>query len=582
MTEEPLLGGAHGRRNAALAAAAGLVLLLLGLAWLLRGGSRGDRDREPQPERVAAADALLQPAVLEPGAAERRLAPAPDMPEDATAPIEKHEAAPPAEDVTATFVGSFVRPDRAGVLAGPGTLRLRRADGSEREVGFPLGDSVTVAGLPLGHYTALVRAPGFRHREQALDLSSLEYAEEDGRERRNGEPVFTLRLFLWPQNWVAVVVETRDGRPFGALAAELGMEPKQIFVAAFDARVWLEPPGPDAWSEPADRTVAVFRGPSGHHNWELPGAAVGSLELLKPPPLWAGLRVHQVPLGWELLPPGADEVVFRLDAAALEERLGRLRLRVVDANGTPLPGALVTLLADGSAYRRGDLHDAAADGDGRVELRRIVPDRYELTVRHGEALHQDMLQMAPAEERDLGDIVLGAAATVIVQVRKADGSPTCAWLELGPYRPGASERELYPPMLSRHADPGEDYPLALPSGRSIVRATVCTGFGQHYVSDDRSPSVLLDTEALPAGPIQLVVREPQPVRFSSASQEAASLAVLDELDLVLASLSLGGDEPASAELAPGSYRARASKADGAPLGVTSFLVLDAPLLVTLP
>jgi hypothetical protein len=41
------------------------------------------------------------------------------------------------------------------------------------------------------------------------------------------------RLYLWPRDWVAIVVRTSDGRPFTELARELGLEPKSLFVGRF-------------------------------------------------------------------------------------------------------------------------------------------------------------------------------------------------------------------------------------------------------------------------------------------------------------------------------------------------------------
>src|SRR5262249_8369595 len=75
----------------------------------------------------------------------------------------------------------------------------------------------------------------------------------------------------------------------------------------------------------------------------------------------------------------------------------------------PVGEALVTLRADDSAHRRKDQGSVPTGSDGRLELARVVLGRYELEIFRGESQHQELIELRPAERRDLGDIPLGNA-----------------------------------------------------------------------------------------------------------------------------------------------------------------------------
>ena len=479
------------------------------------------------------------------------------------------------------FVGSFVLPDRNRVRLDAGTVEFTHEDGTRREREVHDAEGVFVADLPAARYRVAVRAEGYRHREQTLDLTADENYTTARDSRGAPTRVYEHRLTLWPADWIAVIVETPDGRPFPVLADELGLEPRRIFVGAFEARTRPDPPGEGAWSEVVDSAPARFRPAPGYQGWQLPGSCIGSLQVTEPPPFWVGLGVHGVPVGWELVQPRQTEVRFRLDAAALESRFATLTLRVVDAaTERALPDARVTLRADTSAHRRADLHDVVPDSEGRVTIGRIVPGLYELSVVHGEAIHQDRPRLVPGKTLDLGTVAIGAGRGFTVQAVREDGSTVEAWVEIGPYRQGENVHDLYPPMLSRHTDHDGACPLPTPTAASIVRATVMGR--RSYPTGERSENTLVEPEALPTGALRLVVHDPCDVQFETKSPHAVRIEVLDELELVIESLPLSADETPGAGLIPGTYRARTVDAAGGVLAEVPFEVAEDPVRVVLP
>lgn len=495
------------------------------------------------------------------------------------APPVAPKSAPPAPVVSVTLLGSFRRPDGSEIEVDRARTELRDALGLVRSVDVQRSKSVRMTALAPGRYTVRVEAPGFEHREQIVDSSRVENAKREG----NSEPVFEEQLVLWPAGWVAVVLETTDGRPFSALASDMGFEPVRVFAGAFQVRTRLDPPSvrdtPGSGETPPDpAALARFRPPSGYKSWELPKSSIGSLELMRAPPFWVGLDVYGTPFGWELLSPGAREIVFRLDLAALEERFARVKLRVVDETGRkPVEHALVTLRADSSVHRRADLTDVASPADGRVELVRVVPGRYELCVVRGESQHLEMVDLHPGERRDLGDIALGLAAGIEVLVVGVDGKPAEAFVEIGPYEKGARCGDLYPQMLRHHSDGRGHEKLPMPSGTSIVRAAVAIGRSNgagssQEVRGARSANLLLDPRSIPNPPLRLELREPFQVHIATKRAEGARIEVLDELDLVVARSVKTTDRALDAELVPGRYRAHAVTPEGVAGLDTPFVV----------
>jgi hypothetical protein len=473
----------------------------------------------------------------------------------------------------------FTDPRRNEIELASGSVELRCEGREPRLLEARNAASVRFEHLPPGIYAAQVSAPGFLHRAQRFDLTSLEGAEG----LQDGRAVFGERLVLWPDGWVAVVVRTSDGRSFEALAGELEMEPGHLFVDAFEARAVRAIPGPDSWEAVEIPPIAVFHKPPTYQAWQLPGSSVGSLQLLEEPPMWIGLALHGQLLGWEPLQRGATEIEFRLDADAFERCFASVALRTLDGSGAPLAGARATLKPDTSAHRRSDLADVESDADGRIAFARVIPGRAELSVLFGEALHQELLTLKAGEHRDLGDVELAPGAAVPIRVVDEEGRPVTAWIEIAPFREGQPVDELYPPNLHRLTGSDGEFRLPMPSSPSIVRARAAVP-PRMLPTDDQSPNVLLDPAAPPREPLVLTVREPIGVTFELPAGEGFSVEVTDELGVLVVAPPyerLDEGQPVE-ELVPGNYRARLLDAERALVGETAFTLADAPQRVRLP
>jgi len=366
---------------------------------------------------------------------------------------------------------------------------------------------------------------------------------------------------------------------------------------------------PDSGASEDGPPPAIFVRPPGYQSWELPDGAIGSLRLRRALPFWAGLTVLGKLHAWRLVQPGDVEVAFELGLEDFDERCATLRLRVIDGlTHVPLPDAEVTLRADTSAHRREDQREVAPDGDGVVELQRILPGRYELTVERGEAQHQQRLDLESGGTRDLGDVALAQGPAIELLVLDERGEPAQACIEIAPYGPGKRVDALYPPMLHRRSGSDGRYRLARPAVRSIVRARVevSTSMGQPS-RGARTENVLLDPRDLPASPLVLRLREPVAVSFEVASPHQVEVA--DELDVVVAwveppseprprwhgrwthtlgvdgqpvRLSAGAPLGDTRELVPGRYTARFFDEAGDVSGETSFVVGMLPTSVRGP
>lgn len=492
---------------------------------------------------------------------------------------------PTAPEDGVTLDAQFTRPDGSVLEVERASIELRDAAGSVRSAAVRRSQLVRIERLVPDIYTVQVVAPGFDHREQILDMRLGEQAPRDR--------VFQERLTLWPADWVAVVVETPDGRSFAALAADLGQEPMRLFVGAFQVHARLDAPGSgvasgaNQESGDGESKLARFRPPPKYKSWELPKSCIGSLEVLHRPPLWLGLDLFGKPVGWEMLAPGQHEVVFRIDLALLEARFARVALRVVDGRShAPLAGASVTLRADASAHRRSDQSNVPTGRDGRVEFARIVPGRYELAVARGEAQHQRMLALDVGERRDLGEIALGDSLGVDVLVIDELDKPTKAYLEIGPFTKGARSGEMYPQMIRHSADASGKGRVPMPSDPAIIRATLeggrWNGDGSvQEIRGVRSANVMLDPRTPPSAPLRLKLRTPVEVHLTTKLPEAQRIEVWDEFDVVVARTVKGKGTALDAQLVPGRYRARTVAADGTAGFETPFTVDREPQRIEL-
>ncbi|MEO6710621.1 MAG: hypothetical protein ABIP42_13660, partial [Planctomycetota bacterium] len=462
-----------------------MTLLIVFLAWLTR--DTWDLPPEGLPSEMPSQAQTLEAAELAPPSVAGEPAPSSRKQASSTklaAPpkIDPHDV--PLSDVSF----EFVRPDFFPVVVTRATLEVTLRDGTSRTVGVNGESSVTLR-LPPGRCAVRVEARGYVHREQSI---LVEERRAGVREQGQQLPGQHERLVMWPiaKEWVAVVLLTHDGRPFTALAQDLGLEPKRLFFDVFAVRTQLSPPGDPG--NPPEATAGRFHAPNGYVV-DLPGGVIGWLELARDPPVWAGLSVLGSTVGWELIRPGDTQIAFEIDPTILDARCARLRLRVLDASTrAPSTDARVTLRADKSPHRRPDQEKLAPGPDGRVEFERVLPGRYELEVTRGEDLEQRRVELAEQQVLDLGDLLLQRNGSIELLVVDAEGAPISAFIEIAPLESGKRVDELYPPMLHRRSDERGRCKLPLPSVRSFVRARVEVGTSAGQPADGaRTPSLLL-------------------------------------------------------------------------------------------
>jgi len=528
------------------------LLALAGLVWLARGGG-SEAPALPRPPVSEARGGGLEPGpsagpelgpteIPDDGAGAPGRTPAPASPTFPSPTPEASGSPRPSFVLRLELVG----PDRAALAAPGARARLQGDGGSDVELGPSIENGTVIEGaIEPGNWSLVVEAEGFRHIPERLALDAQAFEEEDGR------AVFRHRATLWPAGWIPVVVRTPDGRPFVALAEDAGHEPKRFYWQAFEVRTARDS---FSFAAPADpEPVATFRPAPGYQVVEIAPGVAGSLQELAPRPWYAGLWVHGVFQAEQLVAPDAQEVVFELGRAALEARLARVRLRVRERDsGRPVLDARATLKADTSAHRRKDLSDVGSDEAGRIVFERVLPGEHELSVQRGDNLLQRRLTVAPGEDLDLGELVLGLEAGIPLVVVDAEGRGTRAFVEIAPYEPGADVGRLYPPNLHRTTDGQGRYVLPVPDRVSIVRARPILDPRGH--AEVGTPNAILDPTRLPPE-VRLVAQTPVAVRFEPRLPLGAGeeLAVEDHLGLVIARVAERETEVA---LVPGTYRVR--------------------------
>jgi hypothetical protein len=542
--------------------------LACGLAWFIHGhsegelgGISGDRPEGLRPEgsdgalsppsaaeEIAGAGSI-QTSVSEKPAA-RLVEPAPVTP-----PLSSEDQSEDPSSVS--FTGELVLPSGERIEVASFRAELRGESGPALSASGVGQGSISFRGLTPQVYELSVQAEGYTHDTQVLD-----YSDAAGELEEPG--AVTVRVILWPSNWIPLVIRTADGRPFRALAEDLGWEARQMFVKAFDIKVSAELAGPGSELPALDPELATFHVPSGNQVVELASAVAGSLELHVDPPLWAGLWIHGQHFASGILRSTREQLYFEIDHEDVAASLSGVELRVVDsASGLPVAGARVTLKADISSHRRADLSDQETDADGVIRFGWVMPGEHVLTILREGSIVQRILTVKSATTINLGDVPIGSSPELTVRVVDVRGNEVPAWIEIGPFERGRSVRELYPPNIHRKTSDDGHYSAPVPDRKSIIRARPLrlNGTTRSYPHVG-SLNHLIDPAALLP---ELVIIAQDPVALSiepiSPWGEGHSIRFEDELGLVVELVSGEASASLQVNLVPGVYTARRFNGD---------------------
>lgn len=467
--------------------------------------------------------------------------------------------------VPATLRCVFRTPNERSLIVERVESTLNGTAFAERRATYEATDMIEWLEVPRVKVALTFEVPGYRAEQLEIDLHGT------------SESTVMLAVVLWPDASLPVIVRTRDGRPLRTLADDLGIEPKRLFVGAFDVLVQLDAPTRE---RPASHTAAlgIFRPPPKYQQWELSHSSIGWVELTSPQPIWSTLTYWGVIAESVFVPAGAERIEFTLSPDTLEAAFAEIWLRVVDEAGVACSDARVTMRADTSAHRRKEHENVAPDSTGIARLTRLVPGLYELSIVRGEALHQERIELSRGEKRDHGRITLGSARGLDVRVIDEQGQGCAAWLEIAPLQPGKFVEELYPPMLHRTTDPTGFGRVPVPSQLSIMRARRMD-VRSRLPTNEISANSIVDPAQLPQHTITLRLQTPLSVTFTVTTPGRVD--ILDEQELCVHSFDTNGRSK-QLELLRGSYTARLRPTGGAAPIDTPFRVDQRSLAVLLP
>jgi hypothetical protein len=150
----------------------------------------------------------------------------------------------------------------------------------------------------------------------------------------------------------------------------------------------------------------------------MPEGCAGVLEIYGAPPVFASCTLRSAVLESRVVTGGERELVFELDPAELEAKLGALTVRCVDAvSGQPIAGARIEV---NSINRSGSGPQCDASGVARAE--KLAPGMLGFTAgAPGHAEFHRYVRIDPGETLDLGTVELRATATIRGRVVDAQG-----------------------------------------------------------------------------------------------------------------------------------------------------------------
>lgn len=390
----------------ALAAVLGVALLVLGICWW---------NDPPTPLPAAAAAAS--------GADATAPAPAP-----ASAP------APPAADAQPTMQhrteGAAAVDEVAAAAVLYGTVR--GADGAPQKGGvfwlYRDGEHVGTQSLTDGTFAFAGLRPG-RH----LLRSRLDDQLPFTRDVDVQAPVTRVDLEL-PARWLLQVdAVTADGAPLLAAIQRQGRGSfRGLTAAAFEAP--LAGDLPMTHQSTLETGIGTFRAvgfPFAREGKPLPKEALGVLTLPPDRPVSVALLWRSVVIAQQPATPGQAKVTFTLAPDAVFARGGKVRLRLVDAGGAPVPEAQVSLndAQTGGGGRK-------TDAEGRIAFEHLAPGWLDLSVWHQTLRAPNVLiAVPPGADLDLGDVVAQPAVSVELLFDNFGGKGFVRMFLLDPPRP---------------------------------------------------------------------------------------------------------------------------------------------------
>jgi hypothetical protein len=278
----------------------------------------------------------------------------------------------------------------------------------------------------------------------------------------------------------------------------------------------------------------------------LPKQTLGVLTLPPGRPAHVALLLRSAVVATQLVAAGQTEVVFSVPVTDVTARLGKVRLRLLDPAGAPLPKVQV-----GLNDRQSGGGGKATDAEGRVVFEHLRPGRLGLAVRHP-SLHPPSAQIdvAAGADLDLGDIVLQTGSTVTLRIAGADDSTRATSTALDGTLPGRAR----PGRNSLRVEKGE-VTAWLPAGRHGI-----------YVANESHCALLeLDTAALPAQPIQVALEPGATLRMRCRMSGGIGAAIVrSPRGIRIFDRELNGDWEQSLRVPPGTYEVEVTTGNGAP------------------
>lgn len=278
----------------------------------------------------------------------------------------------------------------------------------------------------------------------------------------------------------------------------------------------------------------------------LPKQTLGVLTLPPGQPAHVALLLRSAVVGTQLVAAGQTEVVFTVPVTDVTARLGKVRLRLLDPAGAPLPKVQVAL-----NDRQSGGGGTTTNKEGRVVFAHLRPGRLGLEVRHP-SLQPPSVQVdvAAGADLDLGDIVLQTRSTVTLRIAGADDNTRATSTAL-------DER------LASWARPACN---SLRVEKGEVTAWLSPGRHGIYVANESHFAFLeLDTASLPAQPIQVALEPGAPLRLRCRMSGGIGAAVVrSPRGIRVFDRELNGDWEQSVRVPPGTYEVEITVGNGAP------------------